>query len=166
MYSTEANQRNSPLLRLPGEIRNKIYEYTFSGTSVYARNLRPRRKDLRPHPSLVLLTCRQIRHEATARFYNFTTFVFEQCEDVCYLVGQVGRRRASIITTIDVTGSCACDLALPMCGLVPEVWSVHYLPGLKQVRISSDYRRLVSDEEVMANIRIYFGKTDLEVIFV
>ena len=33
-YSTIENQRSSPLLRLPGELRNQIYEYALSGWQI------------------------------------------------------------------------------------------------------------------------------------
>jgi hypothetical protein len=44
-FSTALNQRNSPLLRLPGELRNQIYEYVIGGLTIdsltkYARTRR------------------------------------------------------------------------------------------------------------------------------
>ncbi|KAG9186359.1 hypothetical protein G6011_02915 [Alternaria panax] len=37
--TTRDNQINSPLLRLPGEIRNYIYEYVFSGSDAFVKDL-------------------------------------------------------------------------------------------------------------------------------
>jgi hypothetical protein len=33
-YSESRNRRNSPLLRLPGELRNRVYEYAMSGVTI------------------------------------------------------------------------------------------------------------------------------------
>ena len=48
--SSAANQLRSPLLRLPGEIRNRIYGFTFCGEDNFENAL--------------LKTCKQIEHEA------------------------------------------------------------------------------------------------------
>lgn len=76
--STYSNQRNSPLLRLPAELRNKIYLYTLTGheISVYRTNpgtstpyfhYRPLDRDAswsaHPIQFSLLTTCRQLHHE-------------------------------------------------------------------------------------------------------
>ena len=70
--STCDNQLNSPLLRLPGEIRNRVYEYVFSGSETVVNHLYRNRW---PHskkstPVHVLATCRQIHHEASSIFWD------------------------------------------------------------------------------------------------
>ena len=73
--STRNNQLNSPLLHLPGELRNRIYEYVYFDAKVvvedhYFSYSVPRRKK---SPIHVLATCQQIRHEATTIFWNECT---------------------------------------------------------------------------------------------
>ncbi|KAH7086857.1 hypothetical protein FB567DRAFT_592725 [Paraphoma chrysanthemicola] len=82
------HNRNSPLLRLPGEIRNRIYEYAFGGENVYSiaifstpevegwdsevfnSNI-PNFGDL-VSPTMV---CRQIYDEARTLPYALSTFI-------------------------------------------------------------------------------------------
>ncbi|KAF2846312.1 hypothetical protein T440DRAFT_521876 [Plenodomus tracheiphilus IPT5] len=76
---TLENQPNSPLLRLPAELRNKIYMYTLPEKTVevvfqaFRSYLYP--GHLLPCSSASLvLTRRQIRHEALPLFYAYCTF--------------------------------------------------------------------------------------------
>jgi hypothetical protein len=82
-HSTEANQRNSPLLRLPAELRNQIYELVLRHDCLSLAlgrylNLQPIR--LYPDPgsrTLALLrVCRQDHFEAALLPYSLNTFVF------------------------------------------------------------------------------------------
>jgi hypothetical protein len=57
---TKYNADTSPLLRLPGEIRNKIYSYVFTGIKSTGKTEYSKR-----YSGIALLhTCRQIRQEA------------------------------------------------------------------------------------------------------
>jgi hypothetical protein len=83
-HSTELNQFNSHLLRLPAELRNRIYEFAFSATTVKVHldttgemHLldSPMAAPARHAPQLqqetnLLLVCRQIHHEAFDIFYK------------------------------------------------------------------------------------------------
>jgi hypothetical protein len=76
--SIQANQENSPFLRLPAEIRNRIYELTLAGSIVKVKSTE--------HPSMslqrsanshgsgsalgLLHVCAQIRHDAQAIFWS------------------------------------------------------------------------------------------------
>ncbi|KAF2035650.1 hypothetical protein EK21DRAFT_107166 [Setomelanomma holmii] len=67
---TVENQKRSPLLRLPAELRNRVYDLVFQGTILYVPpSLSYResiaRPDGRKRPTVSLTaTSRQIRHEA------------------------------------------------------------------------------------------------------
>jgi hypothetical protein len=69
------NQLDSPLLRFLGEIRNRIYEYIFSGSVVAVQDVWANRSYTRKNspPLHVLVTCKQIRHEATSFFWKHCT---------------------------------------------------------------------------------------------
>ncbi|OWY45614.1 asparagine synthetase [Alternaria alternata] len=74
---TAANQRNSPLLRLPAELRNKIYCYAFESNEVCltARGFYHRYfRTLRIHPMSLAQSCTQCRYEALPYFWSSTTF--------------------------------------------------------------------------------------------
>ncbi|KAI4915294.1 hypothetical protein J4E85_010419 [Alternaria conjuncta] len=65
---TLQNQVDSPLLRLPGEIRNKIYAYACSRTQAVFNNSPRARKS-----TAIISTCSQMRHEAHAIFFAHAT---------------------------------------------------------------------------------------------
>ncbi|KAF2833552.1 hypothetical protein CC86DRAFT_400176 [Ophiobolus disseminans] len=87
---TQQNQIRSPLLRLPAELRNRIYEFTFLGTGVKIQSLVPRSRNPRWmrqnlisnlesqsawRTALSLLgSCRQIHHEALSISYEACMF--------------------------------------------------------------------------------------------
>jgi hypothetical protein len=81
--STQENQKNSPFLRLPPELRNKIYELALDeGTVQMRRRYLAPPSFLAQHdkhgPQNLVLTCRQIHHEALPLLYKLCTFVFDQ----------------------------------------------------------------------------------------
>jgi len=88
-YSTELNAIQSPLFRLPAEIRNQIYTYIFNDT-LYTLNLDKWRDDRTvnfftrcPPPFyryldrvLLPFACRQLHHETSLLPYQLATFDF------------------------------------------------------------------------------------------
>lgn len=81
--STAHNQLASPLLHLPAELRNKIYEYVFTPRTAIVPASRP--SWWRPWncagpdnwPFSPVQACRQIRHEAKLIMLINTTFDFQ-----------------------------------------------------------------------------------------
>ncbi|KAF2429365.1 hypothetical protein EJ08DRAFT_276515 [Tothia fuscella] len=59
------SQTHSPLFKLPAELRNKVYDYATCNGSSGSQNLQ------------FLMTCKQIRSEATALAWANTVFVFD-----------------------------------------------------------------------------------------
>jgi hypothetical protein len=80
------NQRNSPLLKLPAEVRNCIYEYAFARGSIDFMKDSASSDDSSPHTrkhqgaSALIHVCRQVRHEALPIFYTNTTFHFSSLD--------------------------------------------------------------------------------------
>lgn len=79
-------KQDSPLLKLPAELRNRIYEEALtSNTSVC---LRPR-PDCTPcwSPPALLMTCQTVRNEASPIYYAKNVFkvkelIYSDCDDV------------------------------------------------------------------------------------
>ena len=87
-FSTLQNAIKSPLLRLPGEVRNRIYEYALGGEEVccsyykrpYLRPGQPNRTGKEKYPlSLLMLpqVCRQIHAESALLPYHLNDFWFD-----------------------------------------------------------------------------------------
>jgi hypothetical protein len=92
-------------LRLPGELRNRIYEYVFYLSEEKVR--RKRLPKLEPRTNFtsihVLATCRIIRHEASAIFWNACCIDAEDFESVLHLEDVIGSLNCSRITWIIVS---------------------------------------------------------------
>lgn len=79
--SARVNQLDSPFLRLPGELRNRIYDYYFSDAVAVVKDTSghsEKEKRFKQHfpntrPLALLEACRQICHEASPLFWNLAT---------------------------------------------------------------------------------------------
>jgi hypothetical protein len=80
----------SPLLRLPAEIRNQIYEYVMCGQTIDL--------DVLPPPNLFSLprTCRQIYHETELLLYSGNTFRTRDLILLEWLADRSARQLAAI----------------------------------------------------------------------
>jgi hypothetical protein len=72
--STKINQRNSPLLRLPAEIRNTIYELALHDVTTKLVLKKGQRNRKLGRSTALVHTCRQTRHEAQPMFNALTKF--------------------------------------------------------------------------------------------
>ena len=109
-HSTQANAKNSPLLRLPGELRNRIYEHALADSFIepmsYQRTVsrHPRESSNPPMSATVSLirTCRQTRSEAEPLFFAHTTFGFDSRYDFHRFLAHVGPGKRELITSISL----------------------------------------------------------------
>lgn len=91
--STERNQCDSPLLRLPAELRNNIYWFAFeSAPAQYRVDSRgiPRFEMVAPSP---VLCCRQLYHEWKPFRWEFTDLEIQvSSKDLCYWLASLVSR--------------------------------------------------------------------------
>lgn len=99
-------QQHSRLLNLPAELRNQIYEYTFSSSPVEIS----RRSFLKQNPkgllksSGLLLACKQIHHEAAQLYYSLTTFYVQRDAEyrIAHWINRIGPLRKALIQNIQL----------------------------------------------------------------
>jgi len=144
----------SPLLRLPGEIRNRIYEFVSYGENTT-------RDDL-------LETCKQIRHEALPIYYSHISLLFYdfgEIEDgVKRTKPQLLARVKSIRTSAQPTKEMAWSvLSSSKFWTSSYIKYAGYLPGLKYWHVYG-YLWLESQQDVVKGIRQLMGR-DVEVTF-
>ncbi|KAF1936746.1 hypothetical protein EJ02DRAFT_459276 [Clathrospora elynae] len=72
---TTKNQRQSPLLRLPPELRNMIYEYVLSGLTFQMHHIKVR-QDRRA--LAIVSVCRQTHADTCVLLYKLGTFSFDR----------------------------------------------------------------------------------------
>ncbi|KAA8617062.1 hypothetical protein A1F94_007702 [Pyrenophora tritici-repentis] len=102
---TETNQLASPLLRLPSELRDRIYELVLAPThpqntalEVYTRNpigSRLARAYLAP-----LSTCCQMRAEGFVTFYSLNTFEFYSTTRVISFAATIGEAACNVVKSV------------------------------------------------------------------
>ena len=79
MSTSHSNpQQDSPLFRLPGELRNEIYTLAFQDTHHRPRpSTRRRKKVPKQAPVVLLLSCKRVYQEAKSIYYSTTTLTVE-----------------------------------------------------------------------------------------
>jgi hypothetical protein len=68
----QVNQRESPLLRLSGEIRNRIYDFVVTDGTVHI--FPPKSTESASNCIGVIQTCRQVRYECSTLVFTKATF--------------------------------------------------------------------------------------------
>lgn len=102
--STEANQANSILLRLPPVLRNRVYQYAFHGYfKVYHKERLTHR--CRQSSKALIGTCLQIRSEATPLLYSVSTFYFKRVTHIKTFADNVGKDKRRLIQSIRMSAS-------------------------------------------------------------
>ncbi|KAJ4986219.1 hypothetical protein SVAN01_08266 [Stagonosporopsis vannaccii] len=176
--STQRNQTASPLLRLPAELRNRIYEFSFDSATL--------KRDLSPgsagrhlvecdNPHLVQV-CRQIRFE-TCPFRNDFTYhrltVRTDSKHIADLVDCVGQTQCAQIVQIDIFQSLAGALEqmiryARLQGPYTEPWAKYgdkVFPELKRVVVTYPIDLADNSIEIKEALQTLFGKDDLDVHF-
>jgi hypothetical protein len=127
------NQHSSPLLRLPPEIRNRIYKHIFQGhiqayAGYYANwNTQWQSK------FKFLRTCLQIRSEATLFFYSTTTFNFELLIHIENFVYRIWDHRLWAIRSIRLYAHSVMNFVDPE--TADSVFWIRIFPGLEELHI-------------------------------
>lgn len=69
---------NSPLMRLPPELRNRIYDLVVIESQPITISIRKRRFGTPMRPPALLHNCRQLRAEASPVYYSSNIFIAEE----------------------------------------------------------------------------------------
>ncbi|KAF7187541.1 hypothetical protein HII31_11165 [Pseudocercospora fuligena] len=107
------------LNKMPAEIRNRIYELTFSGTVKLGRATRKESKVKnaagRPRAPGILCSCKQIYQEAIKIYWTTTTFFFPRSDklrsyhvsgnDAAAWLNAIGRRRRELLRNVRIRTS-------------------------------------------------------------
>lgn len=116
MYSPRANSVRSPFLRLPAELRNKIYQYAFQNNTVLVVPERSdehqleHRRELRG-PMALWICCRQVYHEAMPLYMSLSTFDLEYCTvPEQFSMQLLNQERSRMVTSIKISPYFAVKL--------------------------------------------------------
>lgn len=161
-HSTLANQRKSPLLRFPPELRNRIYEYVCCSLIV---TVRPGQKKSAIAPrNTFLATCRQFYYEFMAIFLTRATF------DISSALFEMGR-----INHVKPLHSIKCtQLDFDKAHVIAAyglVWNKGDWPrimsGVKRLYVRHEQNDLrgLNINVFKGNILSCFGNSNMQVIF-
>ena len=180
MESDQSTPYTPPFLRLPAEIRVMIYEHAFINETIHVQPKSTdllgstyllRRNGIPKHQQIIslLMTCRHIREEATPTFNELVTFdltLYYNCMAAAY---ELGPGICQAIKAIKVEPRLAKRLAIGLQQGAPSSTNYrHLLPSLQQVHIeqTSIFGLLsMSPDLAVRALRLYFGNSNLEVIF-
>ena len=101
--SARVNQLTSPLLRLPAELRNLIYLFTFTDSMI---RMHPQKgEQSATNPIGLICCCRQLHREANSLFYTTATFEMEMALPYSYeaAIVAIGAERCARITSIQIS---------------------------------------------------------------
>ncbi|KAF2270746.1 hypothetical protein CC78DRAFT_596414 [Lojkania enalia] len=138
----ERNRNESPLLRLPGELRNQIFEYVLDlGYELRTSNSYIKRRGMSPivhagkRNALSLLhVCRQLYDETTILPYTLNTFTFHDLYDVDLWIRKTLPCQLETIKSVGICASWAWSDALNYYDLDSQL--ISKLPGLRKLKIS------------------------------
>jgi len=145
----------SPLLKLPVELRVKIYEYAFTNSTVHISLYEPSGTPRRPPPksAALLYISRQIKYEAFSVFISTCTFDITSCWFWDRLVKVVGAHNLKLMTSL---------LAMPGCmlSLIEHIdkadWEL--LQSLRHVSVLVDPQYEKSSQILLRGIRCHFSR--------
>jgi hypothetical protein len=179
LSSTLKNQLASPLLRLPAEIRNKIYTYVGYSTTVTVDIVSTDFYDTdKPVSHLYFKlpalqkSSKQIRHEASSILHRLATFDFVESAAVgIFILPGSDHRIGAFITSIRILYGLAENIANLVFGnhdlkefyKSPSRWWLQNLETIYVNTISWGSAR--KDDAVRAGLRYWFGKETLEISF-
>ncbi|KAH6502771.1 hypothetical protein HBI56_167740 [Parastagonospora nodorum] len=173
---TQTNARNSPMLRLPAELRNQIYRYALAGGVAF---ILPKKFRFKGNPRTrfsknafgLRCVCRQLRAETYSIFYNSYTFDLTGFSNGHDATRELAWREISLIESIRIKQNEVLDMV--RWGMAEEslhnpllFW--HARRSLRAVRrvefdATEKMQTMYMVREVPKNLRIGFGKADLEV---
>ncbi|KAH3964075.1 hypothetical protein HBI24_146220 [Parastagonospora nodorum] len=168
---------HTPLLRLPAEIRNEIYDYTFSGEIVGVNTKRIWAGHVtakhQKHNSLLALhqTCRQLRRETRHSLYTHAIFKFDRIDSDSG-IAKLGREVYQAIQSVKLHDRYV-SLIVDLHSICPELrksalkgWVVGDFAALKNVyshMSREDFGKTKDDKIFEQGVRCMFGKQDLVV---
>ncbi|XPS70462.1 hypothetical protein M3J09_002679 [Ascochyta lentis] len=175
--TTEQNRTHSPLLRLPGEIRNRIYDYVFENHDVIVRKFQDRTKFFyhvsEPFPSdhcgwvpwlgllQIATVCRDLHAETELLPYSMSTFSLDDRGGFRSWYIGIGRKRQLSIRTIQVSRHSSWNL------LCSQLCNIRKLPRnkIEEVVVVSELHWSQASESIKKAARSIARKERWTLVF-
>ncbi|KAF1997456.1 hypothetical protein P154DRAFT_578877 [Amniculicola lignicola CBS 123094] len=153
--TTKKNEQDSPLLRLPAEIRNTIYGYVLGGKTVTKEGWEGRMTDkdtfeISGRQSLALLgVCRMIYAETAFLPFTLNDFHFDYEEEISMLRASMRTFQWNAITTVVLFQSVSIYASIE-----PLAAMMKWFRGLKFIHLKffKGYRDWTSSEADLAEV--------------
>lgn len=151
MDSARQNQRDSPLLRLPAELRNQIFQYAL-GCKTWTFLVRESHQQTVYVPSrlehalALLAVCRQIYAETALLPFSLDTFSFDHYTDLQWWLKAQRPAQSDVVSTISI------HHRLYLYGILAELydwrlgkWESSRLPALRVVHVKLSGNRITAE---------------------
>ncbi|KAI4658705.1 uncharacterized protein J4E79_006463 [Alternaria viburni] len=176
---TLRNQLESPLLRLPAELRNKIYTHVGLSTTIEViviANHMPQAKDwgsakLKVGLPGLLSTCKQIRQEATSLIGKSAILDLSKIDPRSWLEPRCKNKFSELITSVRIDYEFA-EVASGVSSLYlgqtirAKTSPTSWLPSLEKVHVKSwGWRPFEDSEKIKSGLRLWCKQDNLKVIF-
>ncbi|KAI4714407.1 hypothetical protein J4E89_000087 [Alternaria sp. Ai002NY15] len=175
---TLRNQLESPLLRLPAELRNKIYVYVGAATIIQVVTRSPTPANAEeytkllkyPQPDL-LNTCKQVRQEGSSLLYKYALFDLSKCSLLAVLFHRCDDNCCERMTSVKVDWRLA-QYAVRKFDNIGDGWpdehkgTISVLPNVETIRIEADpIRSWFKDSCVRTVLRGWCKNDTAEIVF-
>ena len=171
--STHKNRLTSPLLRLPAEIRNTIYNYIGTCTTikvdVWIQATASHGKTLRLKFQLpaLLATCKQVRHEATTLLCKLSTVDTDAIAAFGWLHSDCDHAFCALVTCVRVPRDFAVSIARGARARAFRsedfAYSTVSLPSLEKIIVQG--RTTAMRDGIRVALRRWARNKALEVVF-
>jgi hypothetical protein len=183
---TQTNQLQSPLLRLPAELRNIIYDFAFVNISVQSHHPHPPEWnwDFRCYlhsrvgcywkePGL-LSTCRQVRFEASSAYYEFCAFDFP-----LYLLSDLetadthGLLHWELLSSIEIVKMSGIEAGMWCHSMGIDRFMARIFPKLQLVQVAGEFDSehgeyedgTYGEKDIISALQDVFENKDLRICF-
>jgi hypothetical protein len=171
IYSTQLNEENSPFLRLPAELRNRIYKFGLYEDVIDFKSRYPSlKKPNLPKALAFLCICRQVYCEVSVLYFALNTFRFDSEKSLEELIGFIAQAKLDAVKYISFTDNCAALIAVLANGStigLPDL-RLYALTSLQEVTVHTYSQQIIWLDHITIGVYLRQAARNmgLEVIFV
>jgi hypothetical protein len=161
--SSQDNQRRSPFLRLPPELRNQIYELAIGAhvICVYPSWYLKNKQESLP---TLLHVCRQTRAETAIRFFSNASFEIESLEKLAAFKKTLDSEHCKAIRTLTLHIYAVEPLLSALLRRKETRTDLRAFPSLEEVVVVS-MEGPFEEKDTKRAVRLCSGKAEMEVEF-
>lgn len=162
IFNTQLNRKQTPLIRLPADVRNAIYQYAFYGEVIKVVSLEEQVRRLpgvaRSYRNAMALpsTCRQTRAETWAMFFDLCVFDLCKCQNTFDTLLRLGEAQCKPVRSIRLNEKAIRDILDTFDELGPDKEipvDKHHFETLRNIHLWSQLEQKKRDAFIWLIVR-------------